>query len=368
MNYKRATGAPRVLVRMPNWLGDCIMALPALRYLRESFSRTEIIVACRRSLSGFMTGQMGVDRVVLAPESGIARLAPSLLLGASGLSLARMPGGIDLGVLYTNSMSTAAWVWRMGVRNRIGYNLDRRWFFLTNPIRCDQRIYALHFIDYYLELSKRTVDLAASWLEPRFIPRNVRVTEDFLYPQLAVDSRSRNRASSLVAVADVEGHYAVFAPVSAYGAVKDWPVEYYRNLAVSIIERFDLDVVLTGAASQRMECTAIAGDNARIHNLAGQTDLGSFLGVIEKADLFVGGDSGGAHAAAALDIPTLVIFGITNPARTSPAGRKVTLLGRGCRQEVKLSTPEARARAAEALRSITVEDAMQAIEYLMDFE
>lgn len=353
---------PGILIRMPNWLGDCIMALPAVKYIHDSIPDAEIALAGRDSMAELLSVQYGVSQVVKSPESGVTHLIASVF---SSTDDSVKPFRADLGVLFTNSLSTAVWMWNMGVKNRLGYNLDARRFFLTHPVVCDKRNNALHFVDYYLHLAKRVVKEVKSW-QNSFLPvHDVLIDDDLLQLDLHLNMQGKKAAADLLAEIGVRDHYAVIAPASAYGPVKDWPPEYYRELVRTIVNSYDLPVIVTGGTAQYDVCQAIADDYDEVYNLAGRTTLGSFLGLLAGASLFVGGDSGGAHAAAALGVPTLVIFGITNPARTFPTGRNVSMLGRGSREAIKLNTPEAKAMAEEALQAISVEDASDAVELMI---
>ncbi len=361
-----SAGRLRIMVRMPNWVGDCIMALPALRYVHDALPGAELTVACRRPLADFMQAQNGVASVVVAPESGWGRLATTIVRGVPEISKVCSGGDIDLGVLFTNSLSTALWLWRAGVRNRLGYDLDHRRGFLTHPILCDKRINALHFIDYYIELAKRAVSAVKSWQNHHIVVENVFVDEDFLTPQISLAPEGKSKVDAILTSYKIENGYAVISPASAFGPVKDWPVEYYRELAGILASRYEIAVFVCGSPSQHNVCEKIAAEFDNVHNLAGQTELADFLALVAGASLYVGGDSGGAHAAAAFGVPTLVIFGITNPARTFPSGPNVSMLGKGARKPIDLSTAQARAQAEEALRSISVEEAADAVELMLE--
>lgn len=362
----RTPGKIRILLRMPNWLGDCIMALPAFRLLREALPGADIVIACRESVAELMAAQPGVDNIVITRDKGVSKLISTIIKGSRELEEKEIRDRIDLGVLFTNSLSTALWMWRANVKNRVGYDLDARRFFLTHPVLCDKRIHALHFVDYYIELAKRALNVVKSWQNSYLVVENVLLDEEFLIPQIVVGADGEARADRIVTEAGVRDHYAVIAPASAYGPVKDWPPDYYRQLVWTIVNRYDMPVFVTGGPGQHEVCETISAEYEGVHNLAGKTDLGSFLGLLAGSSLFVGGDSGGAHAAAAFGVPTLVIFGITNPARTFPSGENVSMLGTGSRQPIKLDTPEAKAMAEEALRNISVEDAADALELLLE--
>ncbi|MDR1744446.1 MAG: glycosyltransferase family 9 protein, partial [Planctomycetota bacterium] len=278
---------------MPNWLGDCVMAMPALRRLAESMPRARIFLAGREQFSRFFRDQEGVSGFVPAPSSGFGRL----IKGMSGTKRAAREAGlpaVDLGILFTNSLSTAAWMWRIGARRRLGYDLDCRRFFLTHPVPCGEAERSWHFVQYYLWLAM----IAPSVLHESGTTPSAPV--ECLPPSIRVGDASREAALALLRERGFAGRqYAVIAPASAYGPVKDWPPDHYRELVKSVNRDAGLPVVVTGGADQADVCQAIADGQKAAVNLAGKTRLDEFAGLLAGASLFVGGDSGGAHAAGA---------------------------------------------------------------------
>jgi heptosyltransferase-2 len=352
-----------LLIRMPNWLGDCVMAMPALTHLSETLPRARIFLSGREGFRNLFLAQPGVHSFVPAPESGFGNLMRGMKKARALLREGVIPGGVDVGILLTNSFSSAAWMWRTGARMRVGYNRDLRRLFLTNPVPCGGVESSWHFVHYYLWLAQFAESLISETgiAERRF----TKPLAEYMTPTLRVADAAREEAASLLARFDVGGRYAVLAPSSAYGPVKDWPVAHYRELAKRLVGEYRLPVVVTGAAKQAAACAAVAEELRDVVNLAGKTSLDGFAGLLANASLFVGGDSGGAHAAGALGVPTVVVFGITNPGRTRAGGRAVVSVGDGEAVDVRLSTPRAREAARAALEAISPERVMAAVEEAM---
>lgn len=340
-----------ILVRMPNWLGDCIMALPAMRHLIDALPDAKIYLAGRRQFRDLFTCQPGVAGFVEAPGHGVDKLIKSMFQINRQFREAGLPERFDLGLLFTNSLWTAIWLLGTGAAARVGYNRNWRRFLLTHPVPCGGVESSWHFIRYYMWLAKFAESVLAE-ADPKSI-RQVDSVESLLIPSLAVSEATRAESAALLKEFGIVGQYAVIAPASAYGAVKDWPPEHYRELVGWLNCERGLPVLVSGGAGQADVCTDIARDQQAAWSIAGRTNLTSFAALIAGATLFAGGDSGGAHVAAALGTPTLVIFGITNPTRTSPTGLRVRMIGAGKDTDVKLSTSEAREAARLALAGIT---------------
>ncbi|MDR3077552.1 MAG: hypothetical protein LBV15_02165, partial [Planctomycetota bacterium] len=347
---------PAIVIRMPNWLGDCVMAMPALRHLTEALPGARLFLAGRAQFRELMSAQAGVAGFIEAPASGPLNLIRSLPRLKKSLRAAGLAGGVDLGLLFTNSFSTALWLRGTRARIRIGYNLNLRRPLLTHPVPCGARERARHFINYYLWLAK----LAESvyWLEAGEPPRNgLELSAKHIDPGLEVTARARVAAADLLHQAGINGPYAVIAPASAYGEVKDWPPEHYRQLMDSLNREHHLSIIVTGGAAQAGVCARIAEGKERTASLAGKTSLSEFVALLAEARLFVGGDSGGAHAAAALGTPTVAIFGVTNKQRTRPMGSKVAVLG-GQTRDLDLGSPAVRELARKTLAETSPESVL----------
>ncbi len=345
-----------LLVRMPNWLGDCVMAMPALRHLATAFPHARLYLSGREPFRRFFTDQPNIHGFIPAPASGLGNLLRGMSDAGNVLKAIGFHEPIDLGILFTNSLSTAAWLWCLGARMRIGYDRDCRSFLLTHPVPCGSVESSWHFVRYYLWLAKYSETAAAEDVSESS-PRRPPTAPNNPTPTLAVGPESRAEAADELRAAGIgEGKpYAVIAPASAYGEVKDWPAEHYSRLIRFINKETGMPVLVTGGAGQREICGRISQNQEAAVNLAGQTSLDGFIGLLAGAGLFVGGDSGGAHVAGALGLPTVVIFGITNPGRTRPVGAGVRSVGAGEERDVKLSTPQARERARAALAAISPE-------------
>lgn len=366
----------RILVRMPNWLGDCVMATPALRRLRALLPEAELFLAGRPAFRSLFAAQPGVAGWVDAPGGGFGNFLRGLGAARAAVRRATPDGKIDLGLLFTNSFSTAAWLRQTGAGVRVGYNLDCRRIFLTRAVPCGERERSGHFIRYYSRLAEEAAIAAgraagSGAAEDRSkengtkTPGELNNSGGLPLPELRVDAAARERMATMLQSAGLRGPYAVFAPASAYGPVKDWPQEQYRALAKMLRREYDLPVLATGGAGQAGVCAAVVAGDAAGVSLAGKTSMEEFAALLAGAALFVGGDSGGAHVAAALGIPTLVIFGVTNPSRTRPIGRRVREIGCGRDHDVKLASAEARAAAARELAAITPETAAAAVRQLL---
>lgn len=335
-----------LLVRLPNWLGDCVMSLPTLRVLRERFPDARLVVGVRKHLAAVVAASADVDEVVACPAPGVGGQIGHFCRSVGALRERRF----DLGILLTNSFGTALWMWAGGVQRRIGFARDGRGVLLTDAEVVTPELAAAHQAEYYLHLA----GLAGAATELQT-------------PMLTIAPEAREEALGLRQGYGIDGAYAVMAPVSAYGAVKDWPAERFAAVARHAAREMNLPVFVTGLASERIKLEQIATDAGEgVFPVAGATGLGGFLALIAESALFVGNDSGGAHAAAASAVPTVVLFGITEPSRTRPLGRYVSILGSGGTVTPDLKSAATRRAAEAALQAISVEEVCAAAQAVAD--
>lgn len=331
-----------ILIRVPNWLGDCVMSIPVFSEVRKAFPSAHIIAAARPNVAPLFTACPAVNEVVLAPQSHAGLLATY----RSAKPLRER--NISFGVLLTNSFGTALWAALAGVKKRIGFARDLRGILLNCPFRPTPEVLAAHQAEYYLHLLK-----------------GIGVDAKLSDPQLSALPAQLKSADAIRARLNQTGPYAVLAPFSAFGGVKDWPQAAYRTAAALIADTFDMDVLVTGGEAQSARCAEICAGHPRVRNAAGTTDLDSFIGLIAGCSLFLGGDSGGAHLSAALGRPTISIFGITEPSRTRALGPRVAILGQGGLITPDLRNPRVAEAARAALEAITPTEVITAATHLL---
>jgi heptosyltransferase II len=295
----------KILVRATNWVGDAILCVPALRAVRGRWPEAEISILAKRWVSAVYEGQGLADRLLVIEDS--ADLAATLSAEK-----------FDAAILFQNAFHAAWLAWRAGIPERIGYARDGRGALLTRAIAVplDGEIPA-HEAFYYAELVRR-----AGWISE--LPKIDEI-------RLCVDSSAREAAEKrmIAAGARVGARRIAFAPGAAYGSAKCWPAERFAELADRLIVRFDADVILFGAPSERDIAGRIAaGMRCRAVNLAGQTSIAELSAYFSACDLFIGNDSGAMHVAAGAGVPVVAIFGSTDPGGTAPLTLRRSLVRR----------------------------------------
>jgi heptosyltransferase-2 len=139
----------------------------------------------------------------------------------------------------------------------------------------------------------------------------------------------RQAAQARLAAAGVGGGpYLVVAPGARFGAAKRYPAERFAAAAESVAAARRIAVVLVGAAEDAAATRAVRDALPSAVDLAGRTTLGELVGILAGATGVLANDSGTMHLAAALGVPTVGVFGSTNPRWTAPRGARATALAR----------------------------------------
>lgn len=149
--------------------------------------------------------------------------------------------------------------------------------------------------------------------------------------------------------------------MAAYGPAKEWPAERYAELADLLAVRHGAECVLVGGIDDRPQCERIAVECGRGAIVAAaETTVGELIALLAQCHGFVGNDSGCMHLAGALGVPTVAIFGSTNPLRTGPMGPHCTVIYRGIECSPCLERT-CRFGHYNCLRQITAEEAADAL-------
>jgi len=290
-----------IVVRMPNWLGDLVMATPILADLRHHWPKAKITAMCQGILGNVIREDPHVDNVLnmKRPKGWFNRQAYQEI--AEPLK----QGDYDLGVLLTNSLSSAYWFWRGHVKNRLGYATHCRSQLLDHPIPFPVERDNQHLVMTYKML-----------LEPLGI--SVSKTPPALY----LNTEERQAAKEKLACHGVQPSDMVIGinPGAAYGSAKCWLPERFKQLTQNLLDsRTNLKIVFFGdKAGAPLVQEICAGFSDRVIDLAGKTSLRELIALIQTCDLFLTNDSGPMHVASALGTPLIALFGSTSDVATSP--------------------------------------------------
>lgn len=295
----------RIIVRMPNWIGDLVMATPILQDLRKAFPQAEITAMCRSPLGELLKKDQSINEIF-----DFQRRKNNFSRRQARRDIVQKirEGNFDLGVLLTNSFSSAWLFWQGNVKKRLGFSYGIRRVLLNNPIPPPQDKMKTHQVEIYKRL-----------LDPLGIEHSNSV------PQLFVEEEEKREVQEMLKKQGYrEGQRLIgINPGAAYGSAKCWPPERFHELAEKLSTNPDYFIIFFGDQSHLELVRKICrGLPQNVSNLAGTTNLRELMAAISLCDLLITNDSGPMHMGAALHVPLIALFGSTDDVLTGPYAEK----------------------------------------------
>jgi heptosyltransferase-2 len=287
----------KILIRVPNWIGDSVLARPAIESIAANFPQAELWLSAAEWVKDLFSSDGRIAGIVpFSPSNGIKNLREA--------SRKLKAESFDIGILLTNSFGSALLFSLAGIPQRWGYASDGRTLLLTKAVRNASRDAARHQVHYYLDL------VSGLGLKPGPVTLRLTVTEE---------ERKRARRYLEETGVDPGRSLVILSPGAGYGPAKRWPASRFAALASLFQERKDAEVLITGSASESAIAAEISSTlSKKPFVLTGKTTLLELKGLISLARLFISNDSGPMHLANALRVPVVGIFGPTDPAVTGP--------------------------------------------------
>lgn len=292
----------KILVRMPNWIGDLVMATVVLEDLKKAYPQAELTAMCRVPLAELLKYNPYVDEVYSFHKGrGI------FLRRESQRNVVRKlhTGNYDLGILLTNSLSSAWCFWQGNVKFRIGYKGDGRKSLLTHPIPFPASRGEEHLVTTYKRLLS-PLGIGISETKPLLVVLGEEIRN-------AYDMLGRYGVSERNLIVGIN-------PGAAYGSAKCWLPERFQEVIHSLLnlEPHLVVVVFGDQAGASLVKTICNQFPSRVINLAGHTQLRELMALIKVCNVFLTNDSGPMHIADALGTPLLALFGSTSATVTGP--------------------------------------------------
>ncbi len=283
---------PTLLILPPNWLGDVIMAQPAMRAFvaehRKQNKEGEVVVYGRPWLTDLLPF-LGLGPVVYAEE---------------------IPSQVDSAILFPNSFRSAWKVFRSGAKQRIGFRGQWRSLLLNRSYAPELDMMHEHHREYFLNLAEQAGTPVHE--------RNVKLE----LSDEAIEAGNRlMRQNGL----DPQKTICV-APGAQFGGAKRYPSESYRHILKWLSESGWQILILGTPAEREIGELCLADVTTPCWNSSGSTSLEEALRILSACRLLLCNDSGLMHVAAGMNKPVVGIFGATDPERTAPSGSHVKLL------------------------------------------
>ncbi len=290
----------RLVVVLPNWVGDVVLATPALRAIRQHYRDTHIAYVMRSYVREVLEPCSWCDEVLFWSKSrNKARQQHDFLRLASDLRKRKF----DAALLLSNSFRAALLVRLAGIKVRVGYLRDGRGMLLTvkmMPDRVKGKYVPVSMVRYYGALA-------------RYL--GCAVDEDGL--ELAVGDDDRRAADSLLVSQGLGPHEKFIAinPGAAYGSAKCWPAERFADVADGLAKQTGMrSVVVYGPGEQEIAARIVQCARRESAVVPPRiVPLGVLKAVLHRGELLVTNDTGPRHFAKAFGKPVVTIFGSTDP-------------------------------------------------------
>ena len=275
----------KILIRLPNWLGDVVMSTAFVNAVRQLYPGSQIDVIIKKELGGLTSLVEGIDKVHLFSKQeykglrGVYRYGKSLQSQNYGLFFC-----------LPDSLSSAVMGWGTGSKKRIGFGKEGRVFLLTNSYRKPAN---MHRVDEYVSL-----------------------LEQFSGAEVI------NRSVKLQSKTKQNNNDKVLLNFNSEAASRRMPLDKGRQLINTLLSTFkEIRFIAVGSPKEKEYVDSLldgAGDPIRIENYTGKTDLEGLCELMASSSAVLTTDSGPAHLANALGIPTIVLFGAGNELNTAP--------------------------------------------------
>ncbi|HCC69089.1 MAG TPA: lipopolysaccharide heptosyltransferase II [Nitrospiraceae bacterium] len=354
----------KILIRGVNWIGDAVLTTPTIQALRKAFPQAHISLLVRPWVAPIFESNPHINEIILYEDS-FKRIS-----GKFKLAKILREKNFDTAILLQNAFDAALIAWLSRIPERIGYERDRRGLLLTKAIPVTKEILKKHQVYYYLNLIEtmgiRTEKAQLSYPE-------VSGQRPYIY----LRDEEIQQARTLLTPSPTTYHQSPIIginPGATYGSAKRWMSERFAWLAQRIINELNGKVVIFGSQSEVKIAEEIVKTVKNISHfsfpishllvMAGKTDLRELITLINECDAFITNDSGPMHIASALGVPTVAIFGSTDPCIAGPFGNGHMVIKKNmqCSPCLKRECPEGSLKCMDA---ITVEDVFDALQEIL---
>ena len=323
----------RILIRSSNWLGDAVMSVPAVRAIKAGRPDAHITVAAASKIVSMWKLIPEVSEIVPLPNKSLLATVRSI----------RRQSHFDVAILFPNSLRTALETWLSEIPRRVGYRGHFRSWLLNQIIYERERPGPIeHHVDRYLRVARELgVSVQDNWREA---PHRVPIISDGTRALPPADERMK----------------LALSPGAEYGPAKRWLPHRFAEVATAVGAQLSAQWILFGTATDMAVGETIAktlGDSCV--NRIGQTTLEQLIDELRECRLLLTNDTGTMHLASLLGVPTVAIFGSTEPRLTGPLGNRQIIV----RHQVECSPCFLRKCPIDfrCMKEVSVEEAINAV-------
>jgi ADP-heptose:LPS heptosyltransferase len=260
-------------------LGDTILALPTVYLLKRSYPDSKLAFCCAPEVAALMEHVDIIDDVMAAQDNDYPSLLDKL-----------HKHKINVAICLRATQSNARALWKAGIGKRIGTSRRLYSFLFNYRVRLSRRRSHHHEADL-------NIQLVQSFVDP--IPTQ--------FPQISLPQEIIQRVEELTApIPDRSSRPLVILHPGSGGSARNWPVEYFRDLAIRLSNNHGYPIVVTGTESEKDICSTVAGSQCL--NLCGKMDLLELAGLLTNCEILIANSTGPLHLAVALGRKVLGLY------------------------------------------------------------
>lgn len=287
----------KIIVRSPNWVGDCVMSIGSLKTLKYENPESKIYLVTKPRLDNIYRDMKEIEKIIILPQK-ITIKNFFAVIKSMGIHKIRN------GILLTNSFSSALLFRLAGIKYLTGYMKDLRSFMLAKKKKLPKRI--SHQQDLYVDL----IHFFNGYKSEKRFSNSIFLSEkQLLNGNELINKLGIDKSKKLIGI----------SPFTAYGISKEWPKQRFLELIEKLKSSADVEIILFGSASEKNRLEKLCeSTGSKVHIVSEGYSLSDAICIMKRINLFIGNDSGLMHIASALGIPLLGIFGPTLPEKSFP--------------------------------------------------
>lgn len=292
IEYKNIINRDILLIRAPNWIGDCVLITAFLPEIKKKFKK--VFIAVKTNAITIFNNNPYIDGIIEIKSGFTGFLKAISEVGKNNIKTA---------VSFKPSLSSHLFLIFSGIKFKCGYSNDMGCILLTKAYKKKEK-YKEHIINDYkniLYLLDNSFDFS--------------VIKQELYVDVKIEKK-------LLKDLKVKNKIITIAPFSAYGPSKQWPLVYFEELVRMLLKKKkNISIfILGGKAEKEIKISYDVLKDKRVKDLRG-CDLQETIVVIKNSTCFIGNDSGLAHISDAFKIPSVVIYGAIPPYWAGPLNK-----------------------------------------------
>ena len=310
----------KILIEIPTWLGDCVMVTPAIENIAKHYPDVKITIFGAYVSTAIFENHPNVENIIV-DESKRAKVRSFWLYKeVKGL------GDFDVALSFRESFASKLFIFFAKAKSKAVYKRDK------TMVR--------HQVERYNDLINAVFDFRSEAEDLKIY------FEPFKYNKLTLGIN----------------------PGASYGSAKRWYPEKFAKVAIALSKQYD--IVIFGGPSEvdianDIERELEKATSCNYQNMAGKTNIKVLCQKIGGLDLFITGDSGPMHVAAAFNVPTVAIFGPTRDKETSQWHNPCSIIVKRemeCAPCMKRTCP---LKHHECMKLIEAEDVLEAVNLII---